>query len=88
MRLICHLLFLAAVALTAGCAMQHGNLDFPNPWFDAHCGSVAVIAFRSSTVLRVGSTYFTLALPFYVPIIFTVMLFTVLWFLIRRRAHA
>jgi hypothetical protein len=88
MRLICHMLFLAALALAAGCTMQHGSLDFPNPWFDAHCGPVAVIAFRSSTVFRVGSTYFTLALPFYAPIILAVVLFTTLWFLIRRRARA
>jgi len=87
MRYTPYMLFVATLVLVAGCTIQRGQLDFPNPWFDAHCGPVALVAFRSSTVVQIGGTYFALALPFYAPIILAVMLFAAIWFFIRRRAH-
>jgi len=83
-----YMILMAAWAFQAGCTIQRGQLDFPKPWFDVQCGTVAVMAFRSSTVLQIGGTYFTLALPFYAPIIFAVILLTALWFEMRRRARA
>jgi hypothetical protein len=79
--------FLAVLALVTGCTVQRGTLDFPNPWFDLHVGPLTFMAFQSSTVLRVGGTYFTLALPFYAPILFAVMLLGVVRLVMKRRGH-
>ncbi|MCX6913630.1 MAG: hypothetical protein NT167_11380 [Verrucomicrobia bacterium] len=79
---------MASSASAAGCSVQRGSVDFPNPWFSGSLGPISLIAFHSSTVLQVGGTYFTLALPFYAPIIFCTMLVVVVWFVMKRRAHA
>ena len=74
-------------ALLAGCAVEHGTIDHPNPLFDLHLGPVAFIAFPSSTVLHIGSTYLTLSLPFYFPLALFVAL-ALLFVLLSRRRHA
>jgi hypothetical protein len=88
MPYIRYTLLLALSLLLAGCTVQRGHLDFPNPIFDLHCGPITFIALPSSTVVWIGGTYFTLSLPFYVPLVLIVTLVTVLWFLLRRRGHA
>jgi hypothetical protein len=85
MRFIRYMVAVAVAMLTPGCTVQRGTVDFPNPWFDVHCGFLGLIAFPSSTVLRVGSTYLTLSMPVYVPLGLIVVLIVVLWFILRRR---
>ena len=75
------------VSLVTGCAVQHGVVDFPNPLFDVHLGTFGVICFPSFTVFRLGGTYFTLLLPFYVPLILSFVAGLALISLSRRR-HA
>jgi len=77
-----------SIGLT-GCKIErHVAIDFANPMFDVHCGPVALIGFPDSTMLHIGSTYFMLSLPFYVPLVFLVALFVGIWFIVRWRRHA
>jgi hypothetical protein len=79
---------IALLIVLAGCKIErHVTFDFANPVFDLHCGPVTLSAFPDSTVLHIGSTYFMLLLPFYVPLIFLVP-FVGLWFILRRRQYA
>ncbi len=80
-------LLLAGLAVSGGCTVQRGQVDFPNPLFDVHCGPVALIAFPSSTVLKLGGSYFTLWLPFYLPLILMAILLIVVWAATRGRSH-
>jgi hypothetical protein len=77
-----HTTWLSIPALLAGCAVEHGTLDFPNPLFDLHLGPVAL---PSSTVLRVGGTYLTLSLPFYIPLALLVAVVFIILLLLRRK---
>ena len=77
------LLFLSI--LLAGCTVEKGAIDFPNPLFQLRVGPAALIAFRSSTVLQVGSAYFTLSLPFYFPLALVLALSVIVILLLRRR---
>jgi hypothetical protein len=85
MRFIRYMVPVGVAMLTAGCTVQRGTVDFPNPWFDVHCGFLGLIAFPSSTVLRVGSTYLTLSMPVYVPLALIVVFIVALWIILRRR---
>ena len=88
MRRRLHMFPMVLLLPVAGCTIQRGNLDFANPWFDLHCGPITLIAFRSSTVLHVGTAYLTLSLPFYVPVILIIVLAGALWFAVGRRKYA
>src|SRR5258705_9241527 len=78
--------WVALLTMLVGCKIERGGIiDFANPMFDLHCGPVVLIAFPDSTVLHIGSTYFMLSLPFYVPLAFLVALFVGLWLMLRRR---
>src|SRR5260221_598430 len=67
---------IALSAALTGCKIErHVTIDFANPMFDLHCGPVVLIAFAEETVLHVGTTYFMLSLPFYIPLAFLVALF-------------
>ncbi len=80
---------IALSIVLAGCKIErHVTIDFANPMFDLHCGPVALITFPDSTVLHIGSTYFMLSLPFYIPLVFLVALFLGLCFILRRRQDA
>jgi hypothetical protein len=81
-------LLLALSLLLAGCTVQRGHLDFPDPLFDLHCDPITFIALPSSSVVWIGDTYFTLSLPFYIPVVFIVVLVTVLRIALRRRGRA
>jgi len=79
---------LAALStMLVGCKIERGGIiDFVNPMFDLHSGPVVFMAFPDSTVVHVGSTYLMLSLPFYVPLLFLVVLFVGLWFILRQRS--
>jgi hypothetical protein len=77
---------IALLLLLAGCTVEHGSFDFANPMFDITLGGhTTVMFFREATVLQIGSTYYTLSVPFYILVALLLAVVALLVWIIYRR---
>jgi hypothetical protein len=84
-----HFLLLAIVAALSGCSVEHGVVDYANPMFDVNFGHYSTLMFfPDGTVLRMGSSYYILNLPFYVLVVLSALaILGSAWFGYRRYKH-
>ena len=74
-------------ALIAGCSVEHGQVDFASPpLFQVDAGDYSSFIFFSDwTVLKIGSTYYFLSIPFWLLLVFSVGFIALLTWLIYRK---
>jgi hypothetical protein len=80
---------LPILILLAGCSVEHGQVDFIHgPLFELSLGEYrALMFFSDSTVLRLGGSFYSLAVPFWILAAGIGCLAFAAWIFYRRGRH-
>ena len=79
--------YIPLMVLLTGCSVERGQVDFVHPpLFQLSLGDYrALIFFKDSTVLRMGGSYYTLTVPFWIlPALVVGCLALAAWIIYRR----